>query len=61
MSQLQTDLPTLLHHQLAHCSPGTPVKVCAQDESRVGLLPLIRRRITACGVQPVATVTHQFS
>ena len=61
MSQFQTDLPTILHHQLEHCSPGTPVKVFAQDESRVGLLPIIRRRITACGVQPVATVTHQFS
>ena len=60
MSQFQTDLPTLLHHQLEHCSPGTPVKVFAQDESRVGLLPLIRRRITAGGGQPVATVTYQF-
>jgi putative transposase len=37
-----------------------PVKVFAQDESRVGLLPIIRRRITACGVQPIATVTHTF-
>ena len=32
----------------------------AQDESRVGLLPIVRRRITACGVQPVATVSHTF-
>jgi hypothetical protein len=38
-----------------------PVKVFAQDESRVGLLPIVRRRITACGVQPIATVTHQFA
>jgi transposase len=37
-----------------------PVKVFAQDESRVGLLPIVRRRITACGVQPLATVTHTF-
>jgi transposase len=34
--------------------------VFAQDESRVGLLPIVRRRITACGVQPIATVTHTF-
>lgn len=32
----------------------------APDESRVGLLPIVRRRITACGVQPIATVTHTF-
>lgn len=38
-----------------------PVKVFAQDERRVGLLPIVRRRITACGVQPIATVTHQFA
>jgi transposase len=37
-----------------------PVKVFAQDESRLGLLPIMRRRITACGVQPIATVTHTF-
>jgi hypothetical protein len=30
--------------------------VFAQDESRVGLLPIMRRHITACGVQPIATV-----
>jgi hypothetical protein len=49
-----------LHQQLTHCPPDTPVKVFAQDESRVGLLPILRRRITACGVQPVATITHTF-
>ncbi len=32
----------------------------AQDETRLGLLPIIRRRITACGVQPVVTVMHKF-
>jgi transposase len=36
------------------------IKVFAQDETRVGLLPVVRRRITACGVQPVATITHRF-
>jgi putative transposase len=38
-----------------------PVKVFAPDESRVGLWPIVRRRITACGVQPLATVTHTFA
>lgn len=60
MTQFQTTLPTALHQQSAHCPPSTLVKVFAQDESRVGLLPIIRRRITACGVQPIATVTPTF-
>jgi transposase len=51
----------LLQPQIEHRPQGTPVKVFAQDESRVGLLPLVRRRITACGVQPLATVTHTFA
>jgi hypothetical protein len=37
---------------------GSTVKVCAQDETRSGLLPIVRRRIPAWGVQPVITVTH---
>ena len=60
MTQFQTTLPTVLHQQSAYCPPGTVVKVFAQDESRVGLLPIIRRRITARGVQPMATVTQTF-
>jgi putative transposase len=36
------------------------VKVFAQDESRLGLLPIGRRRITAGGVPPIATITHTF-
>jgi putative transposase len=50
----------VLQQQSAHRPYGIPVKVFAQDESRVGLLPIVRRRITACGVQPIATGTHQF-
>jgi transposase len=50
----------VLQEQLEQRPPGTTVKVFAQDESRVGLLPIIRRRLTACGVQPIATVTHHF-
>jgi transposase len=60
MTQCHPDFPTVLQQQLAHRPPGTPVKVFAQDESRVGLWPIIRRRLTACGVQPLATVTHAF-
>jgi hypothetical protein len=36
-----------------------PVRVFSQDESRFGLLT-VRRRLTACGVQPVGTVQHVF-
>jgi hypothetical protein len=60
MTQFHTALPSVLQQHLTQRPPGTPVKVFAQDESRVGLLPIIRRRITACGVQPIATVTHHF-
>jgi transposase len=61
VTQFQTALPgLLLTQQSAARAVGSPVKVFAQDETRLGLLPVIRRRITACGVQPVVTVTHQF-
>jgi hypothetical protein len=53
-------LPTVLTQQCKEHAAVGPVKVFAQDETRRGLLPLVRRRMTACGVQPVATVTHQF-
>src|SRR5215831_8142332 len=46
--------------QLADHGSVRPLKVFAQDETRLGLLPVVRRRVTACGVQPVATVTYQF-
>jgi transposase len=53
-------LAPLLPSHFADRSALRTVKVFAQDEPRLGLLPLIRRRITACGVQPLATVTHTF-
>jgi hypothetical protein len=53
-------LPTKLIQQRAGNQTGRPVKVFAQDETRLGLLPILRRRITACGVQPVATVSQRF-
>jgi transposase len=36
------------------------VRVFSQDESRFGLLTIRRRRLTACGVQPVGAVQHVF-
>jgi transposase len=36
------------------------VRVFSADESRCGLLTVHRRRLTACGVQPVGTVQHVF-
>jgi len=60
VTQFQNTFPTLLTQQGKEHASGGPIKVFAQDETRLGLLPVVRRRITACGVQPVATVTHQF-
>jgi hypothetical protein len=53
-------LPTQLTQALGGNLAAQPVKVFAQDETRLGLQPLIRRRITARGVQPVATVWQRF-
>jgi hypothetical protein len=60
MTQFPAAFPTKLTQQLAGNRDGRPVKVFAQDETRVGLQPIIRRRITARGVQPVATVWPRF-
>jgi hypothetical protein len=60
VKEFPTALPTKLTQQLAGNRDGLPVKVFAQDETRLGLQPIIRRRITACGVQPVATVWQRF-
>jgi putative transposase len=37
-----------------------PIRVFSQDESRFGLLTVRRRRLTACGVQPIGPVQHVF-
>jgi transposase len=60
--QFQRELPTLLAISTEPAKPAgfTAVKVFAQDETRIGLLPIMRHRITACGVQPLATVWHRF-
>jgi transposase len=60
VTQFQTTLATLLTQLRQSRGAARPVKVFAQDETRLGLLPIVRRRITACGVQPLATVSHTF-
>jgi DDE superfamily endonuclease len=60
MTQFPAALPTRLTQQLAGNREDLPVKVFAQDETRLGLQPIIRRRITAYGVQPVAPVWQRF-
>jgi putative transposase len=37
-----------------------PIRVFSQDESRFGLLPIRRRRITAKGIKPVGRIQHKF-
>ncbi len=37
-----------------------PVRIFCQDESRFGLLPVQRRRLTLSGVKPVGPVQYQF-
>lgn len=37
-----------------------PVRIFSQDESRVGLLPVKRRRLTLRGVKPVGRVQYTF-
>ena len=36
------------------------VRLFCQDESRFGILPVVQRRITSCGIKPVATVDYQY-
>jgi hypothetical protein len=50
VTQFQTTLPTVLTQQGKEHASGGPAKVFAQDETRLGLLPVVRRRIMACGV-----------
>ena len=58
--QFQTLLPPVLTAPCENHASVDPRKVFAQDETRLGFLPVVRRRMTACGVQPVATVVYQF-
>jgi hypothetical protein len=60
VTQFQTAWPPRLTQPLEDRSSVGMVKVFAQDDPRLGFLPVVRRRMTARGVQPVATVTYQF-
>ena len=60
MTPFPAALPTQLTQQLAANREDLPVKVFAQDETRLGLPPIIRRRMTARGGHPVATVWPRF-
>jgi transposase len=53
-------LPARLTAPCRERAPAEPIKIFAQDESRGGLLPIVRRRLTACGIQPIAPVAHTF-
>lgn len=44
----------------AHRAGYPQCRVWAQDESRCGLLPIVRRRITARGLQPVVSAAYRF-
>lgn len=46
--------------QAARQQGYTHWRVWAQDESRCGLLPIVRHRITARGVQPVVSSAYRF-
>jgi transposase len=45
---------------VSHPWPERPVRIFCQDESRFGLLPVQRRRMTLSGVKPVGTVQYCF-
>jgi hypothetical protein len=60
VTQFPTALPTKLTQEFAGHRDRLPIQVFAQDEPRLGLQPIRRRRMTACGVPPVATVSPPF-
>ena len=55
---LATQLLTSLH--IARQRDYTRCRVWTQDESRCGLLPIVRHRITARGVQPLLSSAYRF-
>jgi hypothetical protein len=56
---MQPAWPTLLAKQLEARTSIGPLKGFAPDDTRLGLLPVVRRCMPAGGVQPVAPVPHQ--
>jgi transposase len=60
--QFQQTLPShlLTHAATAHQQGYQQWRVWTQDESRCGLLPIVRRRVTARGVQPLLSAAYRF-
>ena len=54
-NEFTTTLQSIIPRQLA-----LPLRLFVQDESRFGLLPVIRRRITLKGVKPIEPIQHVF-
>ncbi|TVM02648.1 MAG: DDE endonuclease [Candidatus Brocadia sp. WS118] len=54
-NEFPTTLQIIIPRQLA-----LPLRLFAQDESRFGLLPVIRRRITLKGIKPIQPTQHVF-
>ena len=62
-SEAVAAFPTTLAQRLrtlAHCHPHQRRRLWLEDESRFGLKPICRRRITASGVAPVAVQQWRF-
>lgn len=59
MAEFQATCRERLQHSIPPDNTR-PVRVFSQDESRFGLLPVRRRRLTARGIQPVGPVQHTF-
>jgi hypothetical protein len=49
VTPFHTALPGRLTPQIADRAGRPPVQGCAQDDTRIGVLPVLRRRMTACG------------
>jgi DDE superfamily endonuclease len=62
VAQFQSTLSAQLQERVDRVQQhGYPQwRLWAQDESRCGLLPLVRRRITARGVQPLLSSAYRF-
>lgn len=62
MAQFQATLSARLQAQVTRAQhQGYPQwRLWAQDESRCGLLPIVRHRITARGVQPLVSSAYRF-
>ena len=57
--ELPDKLKSLIDQQV-HLQDTQNIRLLAQDESRLGLMPTTRRRITAKGVKPIQKVQFQF-